>query len=308
MTERVHVTDVGPRDGLQNEKAAIPTEAKIAFVEALVDAGVSQIEVTSFVHPKWVPMMADAEAMFAALRRIEGARYVALVPNLRGYDRAVAAGCDAIALFTASSDGFARANINMTVAESLDVFGAVAERARADGVAVRGYVSTVIACPYDGPTAPAQVADVVAAMLDLGCYEVSLGDTIGVATPAHTARLLDALLGRFSADDLVMHFHDTWGMGVANVAESLRHGIRRFDASAGGLGGCPYAKTATGNVATEDVLYLLDALGYETGIDLEGVVRASETVAPWLGHALPSRVHRAMTRPSERAADAGEEA
>ncbi len=293
----VHITEVGPRDGLQNERADVPTAAKVAFIERLVEAGARQIEVASFVHPKWVPAMADAEGVFAGLTRQPDVRYVALVPNARGYERARRADCDAIALFTSSSEGFAKKNINRTIEESLEIIGGVAKRALTDGVSVRGYVSTIFACPYDGPTEPKRVADIVERMLDLGCYEVSLGDTIGVGTPMEVERLLDEVLGRgIDVDKLVMHFHDTWGMGVANVAQSLSAGIRRFDASAGGLGGCPYAKSATGNVATEDVLYLLDKLGYETGIDLDGVVAASQGVAGHLSGALQSRVHAAVVK------------
>lgn len=293
MKDVVLITEVGPRDGLQNEKTRVATADKIRFIEALVAAGARQIEVGSFVSPRWVPAMADTEQIFADLERRPGVRYLALVPNARGYERALAAGCDAIAVFTAASEGFARANINSTIAESLDGFRPLAARAAADGVAFRGYVSTVFACPYDGPTRPEQVVPVVEALLAMGAYEVSLGDTIGVGTPAHVARLLEAVLKVAPADRLVMHFHDTWGMGVANVARALELGIRRFDASAGGLGGCPFARVATGNVATEDVLYLLDNLGYRTDYDFEGVVRAAREVATALDHPLPSRANRA---------------
>lgn len=293
----IDLTEVGARDGLQNEKTIVPTAAKIRFIEALVDAGARQIEVGSFVSPRWVPAMADTEAIFEGLRRVEGVRYLALVPNLKGYDRARAIGCDAVAIFTAASEGFARANINATIAESLAGFRELAARARADGVALRGYVSTVFACPYDGPTRPEAVLPVIEELLAMGCYEVSLGDTIGVGTPAHVSRLLDVVLATVPADRVVMHFHDTWGMGTANVLRALEHGITRFDASAGGLGGCPFAKVATGNVATEDVLYLLDSLGYHTGYELAGVVRAARELAHSLDHALTSRVNRAFALP-----------
>lgn len=290
----VEITEVGARDGLQNERAIVPTEAKIAFIEALVDAGCRQIEVGSFVHPKWVPAMADTDAIFAGLKRLDGVRYLGLVPNLRGYERARAAECDAIALFTAATEGFARANINMTIAESLEIFGGLAKRARADGVAIRGYISTIFACPYDGVTAPETVVPIVEELLAMGCYEVSLGDTIGVGTPAHVERLAAALLARVPAQRLVWHFHDTWGMGVANVTRAIDLGFRRFDASAGGLGGCPFARSATGNVATEDVLYLLDALGLETNYRLDAVMRAARKLATHLDHPLTSRVHKAL--------------
>lgn len=292
-SEHVHITEVGPRDGLQNENVVIPTSVKLAFIHGLVDAGVKQIEVTSFVHPRWVPAMADAEAIFAGLERRPDVRYLALVPNVRGYDRARAAGCDAVALFTAASEAFTRKNINMTIEESLEVFAAVAERAHADGVAVRGYVSTVYSCPFAGPVEPEAVRDVVARLFDLGCYEVSLGDTIGVATPGEVRALIEVLGARFPLDRLVMHFHDTWGMAVANVAQSVELGLRRFDASAGGLGGCPYARSATGNVATEDTLYLLHHMGYATGVDIDRVVESAEGLARHLVHPLPSRVHKA---------------
>lgn len=290
----VQLTEVGPRDGLQSDGANVSTAVKIAYIEALVDAGVRSIECTSFVHPGWVPAMADAEAVFEGLRRREGVRYLALVPNLRGYGRARAVGCDAIALFTAASEAFAKKNINMTIDESLRVFEEVAERAHADGVAVRGYVSTVIACPYSGRVEPEAVLTVVQRLLAIGCYEVSLGDTIGVGTPSDVRKLLRVLLAEIGSDKLVMHFHDTFGMGVVNVAQSLSLGIRKFDASAGGLGGCPYAKSATGNVPTEELLYLLDSLGYATGVSLDGVVRAGVELAKHLTHPLPSRVHEAV--------------
>ncbi len=291
---QVLVTEVGPRDGLQNEKAAVPTEAKVRFVDALVAAGVRQIETTSFVNPQRVPAMADAADVFALLPRRPGVRYVALVPNLKGYERARAAGCDAIALFTAASEGFARANINMTIEQSLAGFRDIAKAAAADGVSMRGYVSTVFACPYDGPTAPDQVLKVTEALLDLGCYEVSLGDTIGVGTPTDTHRLLGILLRYLPSRMLALHFHDTWGMAVANVVAGLEDGLRSFDASAGGLGGCPYAPSASGNLATEDLVYLLDHLGYDTGIDLDALVSAGDVISPFLDHPLPGRVHQAV--------------
>lgn len=295
MSERIHVTEVGPRDGLQNENLIIPTAVKLAFIHGLVDAGIEQIELTSFVHPRWVPTMADAEEIFAGLERKPGVRYLALVPNLRGYDRARASGCNAVALFTAASEAFTKKNINMSIEESLAAFAAVATRAHADGVDVRGYVSTVYACPFAGKVDPQAVVEVVERLFDLGCYEVSLGDTIGVATPAEVRRVVEVLGERFPLDRLVMHFHDTWGMAVANVAQSVELGMRRFDSSAGGLGGCPYARSATGNVATEDLLYLLDHLGYDTGVDLDQVVVAAEGLARHLAHPLPSRVHKAWS-------------
>jgi len=290
----VFITEVGARDGLQNEKVLVSTAAKVRFIEALVNAGSTSIEVGSFVSPRWVPAMADTEAVFDALTRQAGVRYLALVPNLMGYDRARMVGCDAVAVFTAASEGFARANINATIADSLDSFRAIATHAHADGVALRGYVSTVFACPYDGPTPPADVLPVVEALLDMGCYEVSLGDTIGVGTPAHVERLLEVVLAKVPADKMVLHFHDTWGMGAANALRAVQLGITRFDASAGGLGGCPFAKVATGNVATEDLIYLFDSLGLSTGQDLAAVVAASRELGQALDHPLPSRVNKAF--------------
>jgi hydroxymethylglutaryl-CoA lyase len=271
----------------------VPTAAKVAFVESLVDAGVSSLEVTSFVHPDRVPAMADADEVYAAITRRPGVRYMALTPNERGYDRARAAGCDAIAVFTAASEGFTQANIRSTVKESLERFRVLAARAESDGVYVRGYVSTAFSCPYDGPVEPEAVRRVVEPLLAMGCDEVSLGDTTGSGTPASVARLLDALLVSIPAETLTLHFHDTWGMGVANVAQGLDHGIRSFDASAGGLGGCPYAPGATGNVATEDLLHLLHAMGYETGIDLEALTAAAATLGTYIDRPLPGRVHHA---------------
>ncbi len=294
MSGAVRITEVGPRDGLQNERIPLPSAAKIAFVEALVAAGMRQIEVTSFVHPSRVPAMADAEAVYAGVTRAAGVRYLALTPNLRGYERARGAGCDAVALFTAASDGFTKANIGMTIAESLSRSAEITSRARTEGVAVRGYVSTVFACPYDGPVEPAAVLEVASALLDLGCYEISLGDTIGVGTPRDVRRLLDHLLPRLPVDKIALHFHDTWGLATANTVAGLERGVRSFDSSAGGLGGCPYAPGASGNTATEDLIYLLEGLGYETGVDLEAVALAAAAVGLYLDHPLPGRVHQAV--------------
>jgi hydroxymethylglutaryl-CoA lyase len=291
---RAHIIEVGPRDGLQNEPRVVPVEARVAFIEALAAAGLREIEVGSFVHPRLVPTMAETDAVFHTLKRAPGVRYIALVANARGYDRALAAGCDTIALFTAATEGFAQANIHMGVRESMGVFADLARRARTDGLAVRGYVSTVIACPYDGPTSPSAVVPLVSELLDLGCYEVSLGDTIGVGTPGHVARLGEALLASLPAERIVWHFHDTWGMGAANVTRALDLGFRRFDASAGGLGGCPFAGSASGNIATEDLIYLLEGLGYATGVDLDALAKASEALSQHLGHGLESRVQRAL--------------
>ena len=298
MSPQIQITEVGARDGLQNEKVLVSTAAKVRFIERLVAAGSRSIEVGSFVSPRWVPAMADTEAVFEGLNargRVDGVRYLALVPNLKGYERARMVGCDAVAVFTAASEGFARANINSTIADSLTAFEAIAERAHKDGVAVRGYVSTVFACPYDGWTEPSQVLPVVKRLLDMGCYEVSLGDTIGVGTPRHVERLLEVVLKEVPVDKVVMHFHDTWGMGAANALRAVQLGVTRFDASAGGLGGCPFAKVATGNVATEDLLYLFDSLGLSTGLGLAEIVAAARELGQALDHPLASRVNRAFT-------------
>jgi hydroxymethylglutaryl-CoA lyase len=294
MSKPVTITEVGPRDGLQNEDVAIPTDEKVAFIHRLVKAGLRQIEVASFVKPERVPAMADAEAVFRGLTAQEGVSFIGLVPNLRGYDRARAVGCDAIAMFTAASDAFTSANINMTMNESLRVFGEIAGRAASDGVRSRGYVSTIFACPYTGPVAPERVLNVARELLAMGCDEVVFGDTTGVGTPDQTAQLLDTLLVEVPVEKTAFHFHDTWGMAIANIVTCLSRGIRSFDSSAGGLGGCPFAQSATGNVATEDLLYLLDGLGYDTGADVAHVARAVAAIGTRLGRSLPSKVHQAV--------------
>lgn len=278
MTTRVEIFEVGPRDGLQNEKRPIPTADKIALVDCLGRAGFSRIEIASFVSPKWVPQMADSAEVLAGITRVPGVRYAALTPNLKGYEGALAARADEIAIFGSASEGFSKANINATIAESLERFRPVAERARADGLPVRGYVSCVTDCPYDGPVAPAQVARVVAALRDMGCYEVSLGDTIGQGRPETIAAMLDAVLAELPADRLAGHYHDTAGRALDNITVSLDRGLRVFDAAVGGLGGCPYAPGAKGNVATESVVAHVEALGYATGLD-RAVIAEAATMA-----------------------------
>ncbi|WP_418591939.1 hydroxymethylglutaryl-CoA lyase [Ponticoccus sp. (in: a-proteobacteria)] len=267
MSRAVEIFEVGPRDGLQNEARMIPASEKVALVDCLSLAGFRRIECASFVSPKWVPQMADSDAVLAAIARAPGVSYAALTPNLKGLERAIAARADEVAIFGSASEGFSRANINASVAESLERFGPVVEAARAAGLPVRGYVSCVVECPYDGAVAPGAVARVVAALRDLGCYEVSLGDTIGRGTPEAVDAMLATVLGEIGADRLAGHFHDTAGRALDNVEVSLARGLRVFDAAVGGLGGCPYAPGAAGNVATEAVAERLAALGYQTGLD-----------------------------------------
>lgn len=271
----VEIFEVGPRDGLQNEKRAIPVADKIALVDCLSGAGFRRIEVASFVSPKWVPQMADSGAVLAGIRRASGVRYAALTPNMKGLEAALAAGADEVAIFGAASEGFSRANINASIAESLERFAPVAEAARAAGLPVRGYVSCVTDCPYDGAVAPEQVARVAAALLAMGCYEISLGDTIGQGRPENIDAMLAAVLDAVPAGQLAGHYHDTAGRALDNIEVSLARGLRVFDAAVGGLGGCPYAPGAAGNVATEAVHARLTALGYQTGLDAAVLDRAA---------------------------------
>jgi len=290
----VRIVEMGPRDGLQNEKQLVPLTTKLALIDRLAAAGLREIEATSFVSPKWVPQMGDHDALMRALQRRPGVRYPVLTPNLQGFQAAIEAGADYVAVFAAASEAFSRKNINCSIAESIERFQPVMAAARASGVAVRGYVSCVVGCPYEGPVAPAKVADVAERLADIGCHEVSLGDTIGVGTPASVQRMLEAVAARVPLKRLAGHFHDTYGMAVANVHASHAFGLRVFDASVGGLGGCPYAKGATGNVATEDVVYLLHGLGAQTGIDLDALVDCAAWISRQLGREPASRVARAM--------------
>ncbi len=276
--EHVTVVEVGPRDGLQNEAASVPAADKVRFVELLAGAGLPVVEVTSFVSPKAVPQLADADQVLPAVHRVEGVRYPVLVPNLRGLERAVAAGADAIAVFTAASEGFARANVNMTIAESLTAFAPVLDQARAAGMWTRGYVSTAFGCPYDGPVAPAAVARVAGELAALGCDEVSIGDTIGVASPDQVPQVVAAVTERVPLDRIALHLHDTGGRALDNVAAGLVVGVRTFDSSAAGLGGCPFAPGAPGNVATEALVRFLHRQGMETGVDPDAVERAGRGV------------------------------
>jgi hydroxymethylglutaryl-CoA lyase len=275
MSGTVEIVEVGPRDGLQNEARLIPTSAKIALIDLLVQAGFRRIEAASFVSPKWVPQMADGAAVMAGITRRPGVRYAALVPNERGYAAARAAGADEVAIFVSASEGFSRANLNATVAESLARLAPVAAAALAEGVALRGYVSCVTDCPFDGPTPPGAVARVTAVLRDMGVVEVSLGDTIGRGTPQAVDGMLRAVLAEMPPERLAGHFHDTGGRALDNIAVALEHGLRVFDASAGGLGGCPYAPGAAGNVATEAVAAWLAARGWATGLDAGVLARAA---------------------------------
>ena len=276
MGEYVEIFEVGPRDGLQNEKRQIPTAEKIALVDTLSGAGFKRIEIASFVSPKWVPQMADSADVLAGIDRRDGISYAALTPNLRGFDGAVAARADEIAIFGSASEGFSKANINASIAESLERFAPVADAAKAAGLPMRGYVSCVTDCPYDGATPPEKVAWVAEKLIEMGCYEVSLGDTIGQATPDSIGAMLDAVLKVAPAAMFAGHYHDTSGRALANIEVSLAKGIRVFDAAVGGLGGCPYAPGAAGNVATEAVHDRVTALGYDTGLDRTVLERAAE--------------------------------
>ena len=285
MSECVEIFEMAPRDGLQNEKRQIPTAAKIALVDCLSRAGFRRIEVGSFVSPKWVPQMADSAAVFAGIARAPGVSYAALTPNMKGYEAARAARADEVAIFASASEGFSRANLNCSIAESLERFVPILQAARADNVKVRGYVSVVTDCPFDGPTPPANVARVAAALRDMGCYEVSLGDTIGQGRPESVSAMLEAVLNELPPERLAGHFHDTAGRALANIEASLALGLRVFDATAGGLGGCPYAPGAAGNVATEAVAARLAELGYDTGLDRAVLAEAAALARAMKEHA-----------------------
>jgi len=293
----VRVVEVGPRDGLQNEKALVPTEQKIQFIRLLAEAGLPVIEATSFVSPRAIPQLSDASAVMAGLAYDGTIQYPVLVPNLKGMERALAAGVRAIAVFTAASESFTRHNINATIAESLANFRPVITLARREGVTVRGYISTVFGCPYEGAVDPRQVLAVAQALLDMGVGELSLGDTIGVATPDQVVDVLGLLVteGAIPIEQLAVHFHDTRGTALANVLMALQLGVSIVDSAAGGLGGCPYAPGAAGNLATEDLLYMLHGMGIQTGVNLERVVAATRFIAPLLGHAPTSKYYQAAT-------------
>jgi len=294
--DSVRIVEVGPRDGLQNESSIVPTQAKVAYITALSDAGLKVIEAGAFVSPKWVPQMADTAEVYAEIPKDPGVEYPVLVPNMKGLERAIDAGVKSIAIFTAASDTFNQRNINMSIDESFENYAPVAARAREEGIRVRGYVSTAFGCPYEGEVAPEKVLEVSARLLDLGCYEVSVGDTIGVGTPMQVQGVVGILQQVIPRSRIAMHFHDTRGTALANTLAALEMGVAAFDASSGGLGGCPYAPGASGNLATEDLVYMLDRMGIETGVDLNRLVKASLIIAPYLDHPLPGRYLQACTK------------
>ncbi|MEU3531266.1 hydroxymethylglutaryl-CoA lyase [Streptomyces murinus] len=296
LPARVRIYEVGARDGLQNEKGAVPTEVKAEFIRRLAEAGLTTIEATSFVHPKWVPQLADAEELFPRVRELPGVELPVLVPNQRGLDRALALGADRIAVFASATESFAKANLNRTVDESLAVFEPVVRGAKDAGARVRGYVSMCFGDPWEGAVPLHQVARVCTALRNMGCDELSLGDTIGVATPGHVQELLNLLNEEgVPTDEIGVHFHDTYGQALANTYAALEHGVTTVDASAGGLGGCPYAKSATGNLATEDLVWMLHGLGIETGVDLGRLTATSVWMAAHLDRPSPSRTVRALS-------------
>jgi hydroxymethylglutaryl-CoA lyase len=297
----VQVTDVGPRDGLQSEPAFVPTARKVAVIEALAAAGVPRIEATSFVHPRAVPQMADAEAVMAAIARRPGVRYTALVPNARGAERALAARADELNVVVSSTEAMSRANVNMSVAESITACAAVVRLAEPARVPVACAVTTCFGCPYEGAVPPARVLDVVAGVVDAGVAEIALADTIGVANPRQVAELVGLVRARWPDLPLGLHFHDTRGLGLANVLAGLQAGVTRYDASLGGVGACPFAPGATGNICTEDLVYLLDELGIATGVDLPALIAAARLMRDTVGHDVPSRMLRAGPRPAPRA-------
>jgi hydroxymethylglutaryl-CoA lyase len=294
MSDSVHIIEVGPRDGLQNEKTPVGVADRIAFIEALLSAGLHTVEVGAFVSPKAIPQMVNSDAVLRGVNHHPDSELHVLVPNEKGYAAARAAGARVIAVFASASEGFSRANINCSVAESIERFTPVVARAKADGLKVRGYVSCVLGCPYDGEVKPQAVVDVAKALWDLGCYEVSLGDTIGVGTPRKARQLLRAAAGAVPMANLAMHFHDTYGQALANLYAGMEEGARVIDSAAGGLGGCPYAPGATGNVATEDVVYMLEGMGIATGVDMTRLVAATNQVSLLIGRPPVSRVAAAL--------------
>jgi len=294
LPKKVRIVEVGPRDGLQNEKMAVPTQVKLELIGRLADAGLPAVEATAFVSPKWIPQMADHTEVLEGIRRKPGVSYPVLTPNLKGFEAARAAGATEVAVFGAASESFSRKNINCTIAESLERFRPVTDAAREAGIKVRGYISCVLGCPYEGEIAPAKVAEVARALHDMGCYEISLGDTIGVGTPGKTQAMIEACAGQVPIARLAGHYHDTYGQALANIYASLEMGVATFDSSVAGLGGCPYAKGASGNVATEDVVYMLNGLGIETGVDLDKVVEIGRWICGVIGKEPVSKAAKAL--------------
>src|SRR5262245_7742170 len=294
LPKRVRIVEVGPRDGLQNEPKSVPSAVKVELIERLADAGLPAVEATAFVSPKWVPQMADHTDVLKALRRKPGVAYPVLVPNMKGFEAAAAAGAQEIAVFGAASETFSRKNINASIAESLERFAPVCEAARAQGIRVRGYIPCVGGCPCEGAVKPEAVADVAKQLVAMGCYEISLGDTIGVGTPGKVKRMIEVVAREVPIAKLAVHLHDTYGQALANLYAALELGVATADSSVAGLGGCPYAKGASGNVATEDVVYMLDGLGIETGVDLAKVFEAGRFICAALGREPTSKVARAL--------------
>jgi len=294
LPRKVRTVEVGPRDGLQNEPANVPTAVKIELIERLADAGLPVVEATAFVSPKWVPQMSDSAEVFAGIRKRPGVAYPALVPNMKGFEAARAAGAEEVAVFGAASETFSRKNINCSIEQSLERFAPVVKAARARKMSVRGYISCAAGCPYEGEVKPQAVAAVAEKLYRMGCYEISLGDTIGVGTPGRIRAMIEAVAKKVPIGRLAGHYHDTYGQALANIYASLEAGVRTFDSSVAGLGGCPYAKGATGNVATEDVVYMLDGLGIETGVDLMKVLRTGQFICRALGREPSSKVARAL--------------
>jgi hydroxymethylglutaryl-CoA lyase len=294
LPTKVKIVDVGPRDGLQNEKQPVPAEVKVGLVHRLQDAGVKEIEVTSFVSPKWVPQMADAAEVMALIERKPGVRYSVLTPNLKGFEAAVASRPDEVVVFGAASEAFSQRNINCSIAESIERFAPVVEAARAKGIHVRGAISTAVGCPYEGDVAPERVELVARLMKQIGVEQIGVCDTIGVGTPVKVQRAIEAALKHYDIDDISGHFHDTYGQALANTLAALEMGVWQYDTSSAGLGGCPYAKGATGNVATEDVVYMLQGMGIDTGIDLDKLIDAGKYISDYLGRKPNSNAAKAI--------------
>ena len=296
LPKSVKIVEVGPRDGLQNEKQTIPTDVKIQLIEKLTGAGLNYIEAGSFVNPKWVPQMADSEAVFEGITKQANTTYAALTPNMKGYERAQAAGANEVAIFAAASEGFSQKNINCSIAESINRFEPIMQAAKQQNMPVRGYISCVLGCPYEGEVSPALVAEIAEQLFAMGCYEISLGDTIGVGTAGKVVEMIEQCQQKLPVEKLAVHFHDTYGQALTNIYAALQQGVAVVDSSIAGLGGCPYAKGASGNVATEDVLYLLNGLGINTGVDLNKLIQAGQYITQQLHRNTGSKVAAALAK------------